>query len=106
MCMYTEACSAPDVARVLDRADLDALRAGDELGDFVVEAPEGGASRGAHASTTEMRVPLLLSGAGVRPGAPPRSPRLVDVAPTVAALLGTRPPADAQGRALTESLDG
>lgn len=107
---------APHVARVLDRAALDALGASDALGDFVVEAeepygfsleaPEDGASRGAHASTKEMRVPLLLSGAGVRPGAPPRSPRLVDVAPTVAALLGTRPPADAQGRALTESLDG
>ncbi|PLS87601.1 MAG: hypothetical protein CYG60_01050 [Actinobacteria bacterium] len=107
---------APHVARVLDRDDLDALRAGDGLGDFVaeaeepygfsLEAPEGGASRGAHASTKEMRVPLLLSGAGVRPGARPRSPRLVDVAPTVAALLGARPPADAQGRALTESLDG
>lgn len=49
-------------------------------------------------------MPLVLSGAGVRPGATPRSPRLVDVAPTVAALLGTRPPNDAQGRVLTEAL--
>jgi arylsulfatase A-like enzyme len=38
-------------------------------------------------------------------GAVPRDARLVDVAPTIAALLGTRPPADAQGRALAESLN-
>ncbi|QIN81025.1 sulfatase-like hydrolase/transferase (plasmid) [Rubrobacter marinus] len=104
----------PHVAQVLDRSDLEELRASDKLGDFVVEAeepygfaleaPEGGASRGAHASTRETRVPLVLSRAGVRPGVTPRNPKLVDVAPTVAALLGTRPPNEAQGRALTEVL--
>jgi arylsulfatase A-like enzyme len=52
-----------------------------------------------------MRVPLLIAGAGVRVGAVPRDARLVDVAPTIAALLGARPPADAQGRALAESLN-
>ena len=51
-----------------------------------------------------MEVPLLLSGAGIRRDAAPRNAGLVDVAPTISALLGTRPPADAQGRALTESL--
>jgi hypothetical protein len=30
----------------------------------------------------------------------------VDIAPTIAALLETRPPASAQGRALAESLIG
>jgi arylsulfatase A-like enzyme len=49
-------------------------------------------------------MPLLLAGAGVRRGDPPRDPRTVDVAPTIAALLGARAPADAQGRALTESI--
>ena len=47
-----------------------------------------------------MRVPLLIAGAGVRVGAVPKGASLVDVAPTIAALLGLRPPADAQGRAL------
>ncbi len=104
----------PQVSRVLDAAALEALRASEKLGDFVVEAeapwgfnlpePERGASRGAHGSTGEMRVPLLIAGAGVRVGTVPRNPKLVDVAPTIAALLGARPPADAQGRALTESL--
>jgi arylsulfatase A-like enzyme len=51
-----------------------------------------------------MRVPFLISGAGVRVGAALRNARLVDVAPTIAALLGARPPADAKGRALVESL--
>ena len=52
-----------------------------------------------------MRVPLLVAGAGVRAGGVPRKPKLVDVAPTISALLGARPPADAQGRVLSELLD-
>lgn len=106
----------PQISRVLDAADLKALRAGDKVGDFVVEArepwgfglaePEEGALRGGHGSTLEMRVPLLISGAGVRAGAAPKDARLVDVAPTIAALLGVRPPADAQGRVLDEVLYG
>ena len=106
----------PHVSRVLDTADLEALHASDKLGDFVLEAeapwgfgdqeePGEGAFRGGHGSTREMRVPLLLSGVGVRTGALPRKARLVDVAPTIAALLGARPPADAQGRVLVESLN-
>ncbi len=104
----------PQISRVLVAADLKALRASDKLGNFVIEAevpwgfklpePEEGTSRGAHGSSREMRVPLLIAGAGVRVGAAPRNARLVDVAPTVSALLGARPPANAQGRALTESL--
>lgn len=106
----------PQLSRVLDAADLETLRAGGKPGDFVVEArapwgfglaePEEGASRGGHGSTLEMRVPLLISGSGVKAGAAPRDARLVDVAPTIAALLGVRPPADAQGRVLDELLYG
>ena len=105
----------PQISRVLDADDLEALRASDKLGDFIAEAeapwgfklpePEEGTARGAHGSGQEMRVPLLIAGAGVRVGAVPRDARLVDVAPTIAALLGARPPADAQGRALAESLN-
>jgi arylsulfatase A-like enzyme len=39
-----------------------------------------------------MRVPLLIAGAGVRVGAAPKDAKLVDVAPTIATLLGVRPP--------------
>ena len=102
----------PHVSRVLDAADLETLHASDKLGDFVLEAkapwgfgpPEEGVLRGGHGSTLELRVPFLIAGAGVRVGAVPRNLRLVDVAPTIAALLGARPPADAQGRALGELL--
>ena len=106
----------PQVDRVLGAADLEVLRASDKVGDFLVETktpwgfgleePEGGASRGGHGSTQEIRVPLLISGAGVRAGAVPKDARLVDVAPTIAALLGVRSPADAQGRVLDELLHG
>ena len=57
-------------------------------------------SRGAHGSTREMRVPLLIAGAGVLGDVAPKDAKLVDVAPTIAALLGVRPPLDAQGRSL------
>ena len=102
------------VARVLDESDLEELRAGQKIGDLVVEAEEpwgfvpprkaGGETGGAHGSTQEIRVPLLLSGAGFRRGAGPRDPRLVDLAPTICALLGLRPPKDAQGRSLSEAM--
>ena len=104
------------ISRVLDAADFEAFHASDKLGDFVIEAkapwgfgpkgPDQGTPRGGHGSTLEMRVPLLVAGAGVRTGVAPRDPKLVDVAPTIAALLGARPPADAQGRVLSELLDG
>ena len=106
----------PQIGRVLGAADLEALRASEKLGDLVVEArapwgfglaePEGGTSRGGHGSTQERRVPLLISGAGIRTGAVADAARIVDVAPTIAALLGVRPPADAQGRVLDELLRG
>ena len=104
----------PHAARVLDEKDLERLRVDRKLGDLVVEAEEpwafippgrpGRDSGGAHGSTQEIKIPLVLSGAGFRRGAAPRDPRLVDVAPTICALLGTRPPKNAQGRALSEAI--
>jgi len=84
-----------------------------------------GGERGEHGSlgTVQVRAPFVLAGAGVRQdGLVPRSCRLVDVAPTVLALLGAAPRAgggvgptgsprpDAllarqDGRPLTELLD-
>ncbi|MFC5825877.1 alkaline phosphatase family protein [Nonomuraea insulae] len=101
----------PQIGRVLDDRALRALHASDKLGDLVAEArppwgfalaePPAGQWRGGHGSLSEIKVPLLLSGAGIRPGARLHRPRLIDIAPTIAALLGTRPPAQAQGRNLT-----
>ena len=87
-----------------DLADCDFVVEAGEPWGFALDEPEDGGSRGGHGSTREMRVPLLISGAGVRPDATPQDARLVDVAPTVAALLDAPPPADAQGRALDELL--
>ena len=83
-----------------------------------------GGERGEHGSlgTVQVRAPFVLAGPGVRQdGLVPRSARLVDVAPTVLALLGAEPCAggvgptgaprpDAllsrqDGRVLTELLD-
>ena len=47
---------------------------------------------------------MIVSGAGARPGAVVPRARPVDVAPTLAALLGVGAPANAQGRTLGESL--
>lgn len=104
----------PHVAKVLAEPDLEELRAGQKTGQLVVEAEEpwgfipprkaGGGNGGAHGSTEEMEVPLLLSGAGFRRDAVPRNPQLVDVAPTICALLGVRTPKDSQGRFLSESV--
>jgi hypothetical protein len=46
----------------------------------------------------------VLAGAGIVPGSVARDTRLIDVAPTVAALLGLPAPGHAEGRALVEVL--
>ena len=102
------------IPNVFDQHDLRQLRASDKLGDMVLETEppyhfsllDDGKERGSHGSTFERSVPLVLAGAGVRPrrrGV--RRASLVDVAPTIAALLGTPPPAQAQGRPLRALLD-
>ncbi len=101
----------PQIAQVFEKSDFGILRASDKLGDLVAEArapwgfgfSEGGVD-GAHGSLQKIKVPLALAGTGIRAGVPPQSARLVDIAPTFAALLATRPPGDAQDRVLTEPL--
>ena len=106
--------SVGHIPNVFDRRQLRRLRASRKLGDMVLEAEppfhfsllDDGKERGSHGSTFERRVPLLLTGAGVRRhrrDLPEAS--VVDVAPTIAALLGSAPPAQAQGRALHALLD-
>ncbi|MFE5337163.1 alkaline phosphatase family protein [Isoptericola sp. NPDC056573] len=101
----------PQVRAVYDDRDQRRMRMSPRHGDLVVE-PEPGwsfgstpaAPAGRHGSTTELEVPLVLAGSGVLPGRHPRDPWHVDVAPTIAALLGVDPPAGAQGRVLSEAL--
>jgi predicted AlkP superfamily pyrophosphatase or phosphodiesterase len=51
-------------------------------------------------------VPLILSGPGVRPGVYHQPGQIVDLAPTLAALLGVEFPTPREGRVLTEVLTG
>lgn len=102
------------IPNVFDQLDLRRLRASDKLGDMALEAEppyhfsllDDRKERGSHGSTFEVSVPLIITGAGVRPrrrGV--RRASLVDVAPTIAALLAATPPAQAQGRPLRALLD-
>lgn len=54
-------------------------------------------------SPRDQRTVLALGGAGIRPGALAIPAGVVDIAPTILALLGLPPLPDADGRALTEA---
>lgn len=72
----------------------------------IVTADHGHVATGGHGGDERevSTVPLVLAGKGVVPGATARGARLIDVAPTVAALLGVPAPGHAEGRALVEIL--
>jgi arylsulfatase A-like enzyme len=101
----------PHVRAVYDKDAQRALHMSPKFGELVIEPESGwtlGATpagpRGVHGLTETLSVPLVLAGAGVRPNTPARSPRHIDLAPTMAALLGIEPPSGSQGRVLTESI--
>jgi hypothetical protein len=104
----------PHVSEVFDEAEQAGLRMSPVMGELVIEPKPGWTigpkapptPDGQHGTTFERSVPLLLAGSGVLPGAPPRSPQHVDIAPTLAHLLGVPAPSGAQGRVLAEALAG
>ena len=55
--------------------------------------------------TYDETVPLLLAGPGVKPGKYATKAEVVDLAPTLAFLLGVLPPSLTEGRVLSEALD-
>ncbi len=73
---------------------------------LVVTADHGHLDEGGHGGPEPevLETPLVLAGRGVRSGIRSES-RQVDVAPTIAALLGLPLPGAAQGRVLVEALD-
>lgn len=73
----------------------------------VVVADHGHIDQGGHGGMEDevVDVPLIVAGAGVRPGATISDAHLIDIAPTVCALLGLPAPSQAQGRVLVEALD-
>ncbi len=53
----------------------------------------------------DTNVPLMLQGAAwIKPGRYTAPAEVVDIAPTLSAILNTRPPSAAEGRALTEAM--
>lgn len=72
----------------------------------LVTSDHGHIDRGGHGGQEPIVLvePLVVAGAGVKPGAY-GDVQQVDIAPTIAALLGTAIPASAQGQVLTDLLD-
>jgi hypothetical protein len=98
---YRATASAVD--RMLGRAFAGLDLAHDTV---IVTADHGHVAPGGHGGDEPevSNVPLILAGSGIAPGARVRDARLIDVAPTVAALLGVPAPHHAEGRALVEIL--
>jgi hypothetical protein len=98
---YRAAAEAADRAlgRALAHVDLsqDAI---------IITADHGHTNRGGHGGVEPevLTVPLVMAGAGIVPGATPIDARLIDLAPTAAALLGIPAPGHGLGRTLTEVL--
>jgi hypothetical protein len=98
---YREAAVTADraVARALGHVDLsrDAV---------IVTADHGHTGRGGHGGIEPevLSVPLIAAGAGISPGAVVLDARLIDIAPTVAALLGLPAPGHGLGRTLVAML--
>jgi type I phosphodiesterase/nucleotide pyrophosphatase len=99
---YREATIAVDraLARALGKIDLtkDAV---------IIVADHGHTNSGGHGGLEPevVGVPLIAAGAGIRRGATASEARLVDVAPTVAALLGIAAPGHGLGRTLVEIVE-
>jgi predicted AlkP superfamily pyrophosphatase or phosphodiesterase len=103
--MSSRACerATRDVDRYLGAviARLDLTR--DTL---IVTADHGHVETGGHGGGERavMEVPLVMAGAGIALGARLDGPRLIDLAPTVAALLGIPAPRHGLGRPLLDAL--
>lgn len=94
-------------ARRVDQQLAKALEDIDLVRDaIVVVADHGHTDRGGHGGTEPevLQVPFILAGAGIRAGSAIVDAQLIDVAPTVAALLGLPAPGHGLGRTLTDGL--
>ncbi len=87
------------LGEILGRLDL-------QKDTILVASDHGQIDAGGHGGPEEVNrlEPFVLAGAGVKPGNYGEV-NMVDVAPTLAALLGTNIPADSQGQVLTEMLN-
>ncbi len=99
---YRDAALIADhaLSRALARVDL-------ERDTIIITADHGHTNRGGHGGIEPevMTVPLIAVGAGIKPGATVLDAHLIDIAPTVSALLGIAAPGHGLGRTLVEILD-
>lgn len=100
---YAESVSRVDahLAELLREMDL-------TITTVIVTSDHGHIDTGGHGGWEPVvkQVPLVLAGRGIRPGIQGPEVHQLDIAPTVAALLGIGIPAHSQGRPLVEALDG
>lgn len=97
---YAEATRQIDRELAAVTTDLDL-----ERDTIIITADHGHTRAGGHGGTEPdvVEVPLILAGAGIRPGAALAEVELIDVAPTAAALLGLPAPRHGLGRTLVEA---
>ncbi len=107
---HAHGADAPEYRLAAERADRALARVLDEVDlaqdTIVVVADHGHTGRGGHGGIEPevMTVPLIMAGAGIdRAGRAPDA-RLIDLAPTVAALLGIPAPGHGLGVTLTGTL--
>lgn len=74
--------------------------------DFVILADHGGHDRGHGTDSPEdMTIPMILWGYRIEPGVKIEQPvSLLDVAPTIAHLLGLQPPREWEGQVIREAI--
>jgi Type I phosphodiesterase / nucleotide pyrophosphatase/Metalloenzyme superfamily len=97
---YSEATRQVDRELAAALADVDL-----DLDTVIITADHGHTRAGGHGGTEPdvLEVPLIMAGAGIRPGALLPEVELVDIAPTAAALLGVPAPRHGLGRTLVEA---
>jgi hypothetical protein len=96
-----------DAALIADHALSRALAKVDlERDTIIITADHGHTNRGGHGGVEPevMTVPFIAAGAGITQGATALDTRLIDIAPTVSALLGIAAPGHGLGRTLVEIL--
>lgn len=107
------ALATEGIARVFDRDEQAAMHMNPNFGDLIVEAAPGWSSgvlpmsgpMGDHGSTEELDAVFFMAGAGVGHRDDPVRVCHVNIAPTIASLLGLDPLVDADGGALDGDYD-
>ena len=101
------------IERAFDRNEQAAMHMNPKFGDLVVESAPGWSTgvlpmsgpRGDHGSTEELDAGFFMAGAGVAPRSTPVRVCHVNVAPTIAHLLGLPPLPGADGGPITGDYD-